>query len=267
MGMHNTLRPSRGAALILVVLALLAALVIATMIAQSSHPGSSLCGKQRALVAGGAYVMQNDEWNSSAPECLSYSQTATSFAVSQTSISQPASGGPGGYPSVSAGCFYGECTKDSGLPRQIANVGPGSVTSDWTTTQPPAGSYDAAYDIWFATSPDTRGFPDAAELMIWIAHQGSPRPLGYQVGTADVSGRPASVWYGSGSGGGVPTLTYELSAPVTSVSGLDVGAFIADAMDSGYLHPDWYLIDVQAGFELWQGGQGLATNDFSLRVR
>src|ERR1017187_7336194 len=34
----------------------------------------------------------------------------------------------------------------------------------------------------------------------------------------------------------------------------------------GYIQPSWYLIDVEAGFELWQGGAGLATNSFAVNV-
>lgn len=266
MAMHDRPRHRRGAASILIALALLAAAIIMIVINRQG-PGLSLCGEHRALVAGGAYVIQNDEWNSRASECVSYTRSGTAFAVSGAAISQPAGSGPGGYPSVFAGCFYGTCTSGSRLPRQVSSLGPGSVTSDWSTTQQAGGSYDAAYDIWFASRPDTSGWPNATEMMIWIAHQGSPRPLGYEQATASVGGRPASVWYGYGSGGGGPTLTYELTSPVTSVSGLDIGAFVQDAMLRGYLRPDWYLIDVQAGFELWQGGQGLATNEFAVHVR
>ena len=34
-------------------------------------------------------------------------------------------------------------------------------------------------------------------------------------------------------------------------------------MARGSLNPANYLIDAEAGFEIWQGGQGLATNSFS----
>jgi hypothetical protein len=262
------MRSTRGAVLTAVALALLAALVTIMVNRPGGTPGLSLCGERRAAVAGGAYVIQNDEWNSTAPECVSYSRAGAAFTVSGTSISQSSGGKPGGYPSVFAGCFYGTCTSGSGLPRRVSSVTPGSITSDWTTTQPAGGSYDAAYDIWFSTVGGTGGFPDAAELMIWIGHQGPPRPLGgYPLGTVRVAGRTATVWYGYNSAGGPPAITYELSSPVSSVSGLDIGAFVHDAMDWGFLRPNWYLIDVQAGFELWQGGQGLATDQFSVHVR
>jgi cellulose 1,4-beta-cellobiosidase len=34
----------------------------------------------------------------------------------------------------------------------------------------------------------------------------------------------------------------------------------------GYTKSSWFLIDVEAGFELWQGGAGLATNSFSVNI-
>jgi hypothetical protein len=41
---------------------------------------------------------------------------------------------------------------------------------------------------------------------------------------------------------------------------------IADPIRRGYLHKSWYLVDVEAGSELWQGGAGLAMKSFSVRV-
>ena len=37
-------------------------------------------------------------------------------------------------------------------------------------------------------------------------------------------------------------------------------------MKRGYLKSSWYLIDVEAGFELWHGGAGLATKSLSVDV-
>lgn len=54
-----------------------------------------------------------------------------------------------------------------------------------------------------------------------------------------------------------------MTSGTTSVIGLDLGEFVADAVSCGYIQNSWYLINVEAGFELWQGGAGLATNSFS----
>jgi hypothetical protein len=251
------------AALVLVVLLAVALILIVV----TPRPSPRLCGKEQRSVADGAYVIQNDEWNSAAPQCISYSQTAAEFTVTSTSIAKPADGSPGGYPSVSYGCLYSYCTRRSGLPRMVASLTPGTVTSDWSTNQPASGSYDASYDIWFNTGPEFAGAPDGAEMMIWLGHRGGVQPLGTPQDTAQVDGGTYLIWYGYGANRSVPTITYEAVTPVKKVFGLDIADFVQDSVSRGYLEPYWYLIDVQSGFELWQGGQGLATNGFSVRVR
>jgi hypothetical protein len=253
---------------LLAALALAALLAVALIvIVVTPRPSPRLCGKEHRSVADGSYLIQNDEWNSSAPQCISYSTTDAAFSVTSTSINMPSGGAPGGYPSVSYGCFYSYCTRRSGLPRMIASLKHGSVTSDWSTTQPDHGSYDASYDIWFDSGPYTGGAPNGAEMMIWLGHRGGVQPLGSPDGEAAIDGGTYLVWYGYGSGASVPTITYEAVSPATKVWGLDITDFIQDAEGRGYLQPQEYLTDVQTGFELWQGGLGLATDGFSVRVR
>jgi cellulase/cellobiase CelA1 len=50
------------------------------------------------------------------------------------------------------------------------------------------------------------------------------------------------------------------------VTNLDVGTLAQDAVSRGYLSSSCYLIDIEAGFELWQGGAGLGTNSFSVNI-
>jgi cellulose 1,4-beta-cellobiosidase len=57
-----------------------------------------------------------------------------------------------------------------------------------------------------------------------------------------------------------------MTTPATSVSGLDLAPLAQDAVSRGFLSSSCYLIDVEAGFEIWQGGAGLATNSFSVAV-
>jgi cellulose 1,4-beta-cellobiosidase len=58
-----------------------------------------------------------------------------------------------------------------------------------------------------------------------------------------------------------------MTSPVSSVSDLDLGPIAADAVSRGYMTDSWYLIDVEAGFETWVGGQGLTANSFSVLVK
>jgi len=44
---------------------------------------------------------------------------------------------------------------------------------------------------------------------------------------------------------------------------LPLSSFFADAVTRGVVRPDWYLTSVQAGFEPWTGGAGMATTAFS----
>jgi cellulose 1,4-beta-cellobiosidase len=78
-----------------------------------------------------------------------------------------------------------------------------------------------------------------------------------------LGGRRYDVWFGTQ---GWNTVSYTMTSPATSVSNLDIGRLAWDAVGRGYIRRSWYLIDVEAGFELWRGGVGLATNSFSVRV-
>ncbi|HWG23356.1 GH12 family glycosyl hydrolase domain-containing protein [Actinospica sp.] len=228
---------------------------------------TTLCGGQQASVAGGAYIVQNDEYNSGANECVT-TDGAADFAVATSDMANPP-GAPGGYPSIYQGCHWGSCSMGAlgANPIQVANLTPGEVTTSWTTTQPTgAGNmYDVAYDIWFNHAATTRGAPDCAEVMVWLGHQGSLQPYGTTVATrVSLDGTSYTVWEGVQTT--EPTISYELTSPATSVTGLDLYPIARDAVSRGYISDSCYLIAVEAGFELWQGGVGLATSSFSVQV-
>ena len=137
------------------------------------------------------------------------------------------------------------------------------MTTSWTTAQPGTGAYDVAYDIWFNRAPGTSGQPDGAELMIWLNHNGPVQPFGSRVSTAAIGGRSYDVWFGKQAWN---TISYSMVTGTTSVRDLDIGKFAADALRRGYIRKSWYLIDVEAGFELWQGGAGLGTDSFAVNA-
>ena len=225
--------------------------------------GGTLCNSQRLAVDGGVYTVQNNEWGSGALECLGVGGSG-GFTVTRSAIANSTSGAPGGYPSIYRGCHWGTCTPRSGLPVPVSRLlSPGTVTTAWATAQPGTGAYDVAYDIWFNRAPTTSGQPDGAELMIWLNHNGPVHPFGSQVATAAVGGRSYDVWFGKQAWN---TISYSMVTGTTSVRDLDIGQFAADALRRGYIQRSWYLIDVEAGFELWQGGAGLATDSFAVNV-
>ncbi len=242
---------------------LLAAGLLATGSGGARAATTQLCQSQTAAVGGGVYTVQNNEWGSSAPECITTDGNAD-FTVANSSISNATNGAPGGYPSIYQGCHWGNCTSGglSGNPVQASAITTGKVTTSWSTTQPGGSNdYDVAYDIWFNQTPTTSGQPNGTELMIWLNHNGPVQPFGSQVATGTtIGGRGYNVWFGTQ---GWNTVSYTMTTPTTSVSGLDLAPLVQDAISRGYIQPSWWLIDIEAYFELWQGGAGLATNSFS----
>lgn len=228
---------------------------------------ATLCGGAQASVGGGRYIVQNDEYNSRANECVT-TDGGADFTVATSNMATPP-GAPGGYPSIYQGCHWGSCSA-GGLaanPIRVANLTAGEVTTSWSTTQPAGtrSTYDAAYDIWFNHAAATNGAPDCAEVMVWLGHQGSLQPYGTAVAThVDLDGVGYTVWEGVQTT--EPTISYEMDDPATSVTGLDLYPIAHDAVSRGYISSSCYLIAVEAGFELWQGGAGLATSAFSVQV-
>jgi glycosyl hydrolase family 12 len=239
-----------------------AALVAATMVtlAPAAHAATTTCAQFGTVsVNSNQYIVQNDEWNSTSQQCITVN--GTSFSV-QASQNLPTNGPPASYPSIYRGCHWGNCTTGSGMPVQVSHIG--SATSSWSTTQPSSGAYDVAYDIWYNTTPTTSGQPDGTELMIWMNSRGGPQPAGSIVGTVALAGATWNVWQNRMNGWNY--IAYQRQQGTTSLTNLNLKAFTQDAVSRGQINPAWYLIAIEAGFEIWQGGTGLATNSFSAGV-
>lgn len=229
------------------------------------------CGQKTSIyVDGDAYRVENNKFNQDAArqsECINIDTATTNFTVTNSSIAVPTDGAPGGYPSIYQGCHWGACSDNSVLPLQVRNIA--SATGSWSTTQPnrapSSDAWDVAYDIWFNHAPTTNTRPDGAELMIWLNHHGSPQPEGTQVDTTKIHGVRYQVWYAPQAS--PPYIAYVMTRGKDSVNHLDLLAIINDAaFNRHYLDPELYLIAVEAGFELWNGGAGLATNSFFFRA-
>ena len=247
---------------ILAAVAMVAASGVFAAAAPAQAATTTLCNSQTAAVAGGAYTVQNNEWNSSASECVTTDGNAD-FTVANSSINL-SGGAPGGYPSIYKGCHWGACTTNSGLPIPVSSMTPGEVTTSWNTTQT-SGAYDVAYDIWYNQTPTTSGQPNAEEMMIWINHAGGVEPFGSVVASnVSIGGYTYTIWEGRMSSWNV--VSYVMNTGTTSVSNLDVDLLSADSVNRGYMTNSDYLIDLEAGFEIWNGGTGLATNSYSVNI-
>jgi cellulose 1,4-beta-cellobiosidase len=160
---------------------------------------TTLCQEQTAPVAGGTYVVQNNEYDSGASECVTTDGNAD-FTVANSAIANATNGSPGAYPSIYQGCHWGNCSTGglSSSPVQVSNLTSGAVTTSWSTTQSGSGAYDVAYDIWFNQTPTTTGQPNGTEIMVWLNHSGSVQPFGSEVASnVSLGGHTYNVWYGA----------------------------------------------------------------------
>src|SRR5436305_4244556 len=101
--------------------------------------------------------------------------------------------------------------------------------------------------------------------MIWLNSRGGIQPAGSVVANkVSLGGATYGVWFKRIKGRSY--IAYVAANTTVSVGNFDVLTFIHDAVRRGYINSSWYLISIQAGFELWQDGAGLATNSFAATV-
>jgi Glycosyl hydrolase family 12 len=205
-------------------------------------------------VAGGRYEVQNDLWGAGTSQCVVAFDTGFRVEAKHNKPSGPAS-----YPSMVFGCNYGNCTKGTPFPRPVSDLG--DLRTSWTTTTPATGDYNVSYDIWLDPTARKTGRPTGLELMIWLKHTKRVNPIGKQIGETTLDGVPYEVWQGKAD---VTTISYVRKQATNSVTNLSIPTFVADATKRGVAKPGWYMTSVQAGFEPWIGGTGLATTNFSV---
>lgn len=246
--------------------AMLATAGAAATAAPPAAAATEICDQYgSAAIDGGRYVVQNNRWGTSATQCITV--TGTGFSVTRADGSVPPNGAPKSYPSVFFGCHYGSCSQTGGLlgptGLRASDARFRQLTSSTSISVPGSGTWDAAYDIWFnRTQPSTgTGQNDGAEVMVWLDHRGTIQPIGSRVGTATLDGSTWDVWFGNI---GWNVISYVRQQSTTSID-FSVAEFWDDVVRRGYGSNDWYLTSIQAGFEPWEGGVGLAVNDFDVR--
>jgi Glycosyl hydrolase family 12 len=234
--------------------ALIGAGLMAT--AAPAHAATSVCDQFGSTTAG-SYVVQNNAYNTSG-QCISVDSDG--FQITQAPGSVTTNGAPKSYPSMYIGCHYGNCSPGTNLPRQMSAIN--SVPTSISDTYVGDAVYDASYDIWLDPTPKTTGV-NQTEIMIWLNRVGSVQPVGSQTGSATVDGTNWAVWQGNNGSNNV--ISFVAPSAMSSAS-LNVKDFIGQAINVGLATDSWYLTSVQAGFEPWENGAGLAVNSFSASV-
>ena len=222
----------------------------------TAHADVQICDQFGSTVAG-QYIVMNNRWGTTAQQCINV--TSNGFAITSQQGVGNTSGGPVSYPAIYVGCHYTNCSPGTNLPVQVSRISSAPTSINYTYV---GGTYNASYDIWLDPTPRTNGV-NAMEIMIWFNRQGAIQPIGSPVGNTTIGGRTWQVWQGSNGSNNV--ISYVAPSPITSWS-FDAMGFINDVRNRGAITNSWYLTSMQAGFEPWIGGAGLAVNSFSAAV-
>jgi hypothetical protein len=222
-------------------------------------------GRRNVIKGGRNYIIQNNVWGSeTAMQTLSFSSTA--FSITQQTGNNAGQAAPVSYPSTWIGANGGGMTEGSNLPKPVASLGP--VMTTWSINASAPGSYNAAYDVWFSATAAgddaSTGAPSGGYLMVWFRDPPDAQPVGGNTNNnANLAGQSWQVWTGSFNGRSV--ISYVATTPLSTLT-FDLNTFIQDAVGRNQVQTGWALTNVFAGFEVWSGGVGLATTDFSVVV-
>lgn len=226
----------------------------------SNSPMSVSCKRWQALhvtaANGGKYVVRNKPSvnHNDQGMCIADPGLRPGFTVTR-SPGITASPTVRAYPYVGTGCFAGACATGRPNLRKAGSLG--NYTVSWTTVTPKrSGVWNSSLDLWLG--PHT-GL-GTSEVMIWLRYS-KPSWWAGKYPKVKIDG---ARWYE------VPHVTapgrYYISfrrASVASGATLRLAPFIKAAEKRGVIRASWLLWSVQAGFEIWSGGRGLAITSFS----
>jgi len=213
---------------------------------------------------GERFIIRNDNYGG-LRECVINSGARANFAVRQSSaLSRTRE--PVAFPYIFLGCSWGLCTAGSGLPARVRALR--DPRTSWDISARAAGVWDATYDIWFNRKPITTGQATGAELMIWLNAHGSPRPGRHTAIVWEDHARwYLRSWITQDSGIKWRLIQFRRVRPTSRAVRLDLSGFIHRMERRHWVRPRYWMLNIDAGFEIWRGGTGLATDWFTARAR
>jgi len=212
---------------------------------------------------GGRYIVRNDNFGGQT-ECISNDGQRPNFSVT-SSAARSHGPDPAAYPYVFYGCSWGLCTGQSVLPAPVARVR--AASASWSIATKAPGRWNAAFDIWFGRHRSAyRDQATGAELMIWLNAHNDPAT---RAKTFRADHRRWYVYHWVARLGSKHWNYVQVRAvhPTTRVTGLNLLPIMGHVEDMGLIRRDWWMLNVESGFEIWTGGTGLATKSFSAHIR
>jgi hypothetical protein len=232
----------------------------------SASSATQICGQYQHIPVTNKlaenFIIRNDNYGGRR-ECMSNSDAGPNFAVTQSSANSK-SGPPLAFPYIFLGCSWGLCTSGSGLPARVSALHDPLTT--WTASLPAGGLWDATYDIWFNQTRITTGQATGGELMIWMNSHGQPVPRARTpVVWEDHARWYLKSWMTQHAGIKWRLIQFRRVQPVSAVANLQLSPFIDQAKSHHWIKPSSWMLNIDAGFEIWGGGSGLATQWFGAR--
>lgn len=210
---------------------------------------------------GGRYTVRNNRFGDQGGwQCIDVG--GTGFSVSQVAGVDP-SGRPIGYPSAFYGCSYDLCSPDSELPKRLNEVRSAEVYVSFSYVD--RGSWDAVsiidLDPVRASSGDQK-----TEIMIYFNERGLPPATPEQVRPdVTVAGRTWQVRQIEAPADKESLVSYVSPEPITEFR-FNAVDFINDVRMRNLVRDDWYLNNIQTGFQCRSGCIDLGVKAFDVYV-
>jgi hypothetical protein len=210
------------------------------------------------------FIIRNDDYGG-IRECVINSGTRANFAVEHSSA-HSRDREPVAFPYIFLGCSWGLCTTGGGLPARVYALR--DPHTGWDISAHAGGTWDATYDIWFDKEPITTGQATGAELMIWLNAHGFGAPGRHTpIVWVDHARWYLQSWITHNSGFKWRLIQFRRFRPTSRAVHLDLGGFIRRMERRHWVRPRYWMLNIDAGFEIWRGGDGLRTNWFTARAR
>jgi cellulose 1,4-beta-cellobiosidase len=211
------------------------------------------------------YVVRNPYWRGTGKTCIETTRGA-GFRVLRTP--RP-SYNVTAFPDIFSGCIWNFCSAQRTFPVRVKHIR--HIYGTWHTRELAPGTWNAAFELWLGKKRMIMGHADGAELMIWINHHGQCCALAHDYKRVHIDGRTwlFSHWRARDRSVGLPYsgmkwnyIQFRLLHPRWKVNHLDLRKFVGASVRRGLIKPQWWIENVEAGFEIWKGGVGLATTKF-----
>jgi Glycosyl hydrolase family 12 len=221
-------------------------------------------GRRTLVSHGTSYIVRNDVFFPER-ECIELPRRGVGFTVVRSHANSHIDDNDA-FPEVIYGCEWGVCSRHTLLPRKLYRLRT-AVTSWGTSWRRSDGRFDVGYDIWFGHLHTIHGHALGAEMMIWLGTKRFGVPLLDPVVHID-----GQRWYyarhkACDNYGCWNYVLFRRVVPTTQERRLSLLPFFHYAERRKQIGYRWFLKSIDAGFEIWQKGGGLAVHSYSVRVR